>query len=312
VQKLRNEMFTDGYGFIVDYLAEVLKELRKEDHTHDYKQFFELSTTITTRDKDAIAKTFSGLIKVIHPHGEYTEAEAQELFDFAVELRKRVKEQLSKMDDTFEEVDFSYKLISSGIKKTIETLEVIEYLQLESSTGSQESSGVELPAAIEGSISKIAKEGQQIIRDNQTGISYDKLFGAYLEEATAIIVTDPYVRLPYQLRNFMEFAQLVSKHKKIEDEVKLHLITNNNEDFIENVRDSFRQIAESLEPLGIIFTYEFENTIHDRSIVLDNGWKIILGRGLDIFQKTGGWFDIAEYDQEKRQCKACEITYLWG
>jgi len=55
VQKLRNEMFSNDYGFIVDYLAEVLKTLRKEDHTHDYKKYFDLSDTITTRDKDAIS-----------------------------------------------------------------------------------------------------------------------------------------------------------------------------------------------------------------------------------------------------------------
>lgn len=66
----------------------------------------------------------------------------------------------------------------------------------------------------------------------------------------------------------------------------------------------------SLESLGIIFTYEFDDFIHDRSIVMNNGWKIILGRGLDIWQKTGGWYDINEYIQEKRVCKACEITFL--
>lgn len=65
--KLRNEMFTSEYGFIVDYLAEVLKNLRKEDRTHDYAKYFELSRTMTTRDKTSIAKTFTGLIKIIYP-----------------------------------------------------------------------------------------------------------------------------------------------------------------------------------------------------------------------------------------------------
>lgn len=88
--------------------------------------------------------------------------------------------------------------------------------------------------------------------------------------------------------------------------------SSNNEDYIENARESFAQIADTLEPLGIFFTYEFDENIHDRSILLDNGWKIVLGRGLDLFQKTGGWFDIAEYDQTRRQCKACEITYVYG
>ncbi len=311
VQKLRNEMFTDGYGFIVDYLAEVLKELRKEDHMHDYKPFFELSTSITTRDKDAIAKTFSGLVKVIYPHGAFTAAEAQELLDFAIEHRKRVKQQLIKMDETFEEVDFSYVLKASGIRKTVETLEVLEYLQPFSSEPGLERAAHE-PKTAAASAQKAPSEGQQIIRDNQTGISYDLLFGDYLEGATEIKLIDPYIRLPYQLRNFMEFAQLVTKRKQPEDEVKLHLVTNNNEDFIENAREAFRQMAESLAPLGILFTYEFDSNIHDRSIDLDNGWKIVLGRGLDIFQKTGGWYDIAEYDQEKRQCRGCEVTYVWG
>lgn len=311
VQKLRNEMFTTGYGFIVDYLAEVLKELRKEDHMHDYKPLFDLSTSITTRDKDAIAKTFSGLVKVIYPHGKFTEAEAQELLDFATENRKRVKQQLTKMDETFEEVDFSYRIISSGAIKTIETLEVLEYMQPARSEPDEQAVNPEKKTEPAKS-NRSPIEGQQIIRDNQTGVSYQILFGAYLEGATEITVIDPYVRLPYQLRNFMEFARLVSNRKKIEEEVNLHLVTNNNEDFIENAREAFRQIAESLEPLGIFFTYEFDNYIHDRSINLNNGWKIVLGRGLDIFQKTGGWFDIAEYDQEKRQCKACEVTYVFS
>ena len=118
------------------------------------------------------------------------------------------------------------------------------------------------------------------------------------------------MRLPYQLRNFMELCKLIAETKKDTDEVKIHLTTNNNEDYLENARDSFREISESLEPLGIFFDFEFNENIHDRSMELNNGWKIILGRGIDIWQKTSGWNDIAEHYQEKRLCKACEITYL--
>ena len=66
----------------------------------------------------------------------------------------------------------------------------------------------------------------------------------------------------------------------------------------------------SLESMGINFTYEFDEYIHDRSIEMDNGWKIVLGRGLDIYQKTGGYADITDYIQERRLCKACEITFV--
>ena len=72
-KKLRNEMFTDNFGFIVDYLAEILKALRKEDQTKSYQKYFELSPTITTRDKMSIEKTFSGLVKLVYPNGEFSE-----------------------------------------------------------------------------------------------------------------------------------------------------------------------------------------------------------------------------------------------
>lgn len=317
VQKLRNEMFTNNYGFIVDYLAEILKELRKEDRMNDYTRFFELSNSITTRDKTSIGKTYSGLIKVIFPDDEYSEEDAKLILEFAIENRKRVKDQLRKMDETFEMVDFSYINKKTGKKTYVHTLEYIEYkeqLGLEDESPDEaeiiaNEVKLEVPQPTMG---LVLAEGQKIIRDNQSGVSFDNLFGAYLLDAKEITLTDPYIRLPYQLRNFMELAKLVSQKKEQLEEVKLHLITNNNEDFIENSKTAFNEITDSLESIGIIFTYEFDENIHDRSLVMDNGWKIVLGRGLDIFQKTNGWYDIAEYYQEKRLCKACEVTFLRG
>lgn len=308
VQKLRNEMFTSQYGFIVDYLAEVLKNLRKEDRTHDYTKYFELSSTITTRDKTSIAKTFAGLLKIIYPDNDFTEADAKEILDFAIENRKRVKDQLRKMDETFEEVDFSYVSKSTGENFSILTLEEIENETKPSISRSDEAENSQ-PQKSEN-IELSLEPGQKIIRDNQSGISYDNLFGAYLLNATDFSITDPYIRLPYQLRNFMELAKLISEKKDPETEVKVHLVTSNNEDFIENAKDAFEQMRYSLESMGIIFSYEFDDFIHDRSIEMNNGWKVILGRGLDIWQKTGGWYDINEYIQERRLCKACEITFV--
>ena len=312
VQKLRNEMFTAEYGFIVDYLAEILKNLRREDRTHDYTKFFELSSSITTRDKTSIAKTYAGLIKVIYPDDVYSEMEAKEILDFAIENRKRVKDQLRKMDETFEEVDFSYVSKSSGESFDIETLEEIQYKPkpVVSEENEPEMVSNESSPQIKDRIQ--LNPGQKIIRDNQTGISYDNLFGAYLLNSSNITLVDPYIRLPYQLRNLMEFAKLIAEKKETDAEVKLHLVTSNNEDYIENVKEAFNQMTYSLESMDIMFSYEFDDFIHDRSITSDNGWKIILGRGLDIWQKTGGWYDISEYVQEQRICKACEITFVKG
>ena len=314
VQKLRNDMFSSDYGFIVDYLAEVLKELRKEDRTNDFSEFFQLSDTITTRDKTSIAKTYAGLSKVIYPNGGIPLEEARELLDFSIECRKRVKEQLRKMDETFEKVDFSYSSKEMEEPIEIKTLEEIEYGDL---MGNQETESHKQVVPSESevvtqetSVKDFLKEGQKIIRDNQSGLSYDNLFGSYLLDATKIKLIDPYIRLPYQLRNFMEFVRLVSEKKDPLKEVELHLVTTNSEDYIEGVKEKFDQMTYSLESMGINFTYEFDEYIHDRSIEMDNGWKIVLGRGLDIYQKTGGYTDITDYIQERRLCKACEITFV--
>ena len=305
-------MFTSNYGFNVDYLAEILKEFRKEDRMNNYTRFFTLSDTLTTRDKTSIAKTFSGLVKVIFPNGEFTEEDARFMIEFAIECRKRVKDQIRQMDDTFEKVDFSYLNKQSGKRIYVPTLEYLEHkdllgLPLEEFTEEMESV-IEITSSPSQKMELLP--GQRIIRDNQSGITYDLLFGPYLEGATEITLTDPYIRLPYQLRNLMEFAKLINSRKNKLEEVRFHLITNNDEEYLQTSKVAFEQIKDSLETLGILFSYEFNENTHDRSIVMDNGWKIVLGRGLDIFQKTNGWYDIAEYSQEKRICKACEVTYV--
>ena len=309
VQKLRNDMFSSDYGFIVDYLAEVLKELRKEDRTNDFSEYFKLSDTITTRDKTSIAKTYAGLSKVIYPNGGIPLEDAKELMDFAIECRKRVKEQLRKMDETFEKVDFSYSIKDNDDTIEVKTLEEIEFGNDEEQV-TEISEVIQRESTTEVPLTSLLQEGQKIIRDNQSGISYDNLFGSYLLDATKIKIIDPYIRLPYQLRNFMEFVRLVSEKKEPLQEIELHLVTANSEDYIEGVKEKFDQITYSLESMGINFTYEFDEFIHDRSIDMNNGWKIILGRGLDIYQKTGGYADITDYIQERRLCKACEITFV--
>jgi len=309
VQKLRNDMFSSDYGFIVDYLAEVLKELRKEDRTNDFSEYFKLSDTITTRDKTSIAKTYAGLSKVIYPNGGIPLEDAKELMDFAIECRKRVKEQLRKMDETFEKVDFSYSIKDNDDTIEVKTLEEIEFGN-DKQQVTEISEVIQRESTTEVPLTSLLQEGQKIIRDNQSGISYDNLFGSYLLDATKIKIIDPYIRLPYQLRNFMEFVRLVSEKKEPLQEIELHLVTANSEDYIEGVKEKFDQITYSLESMGINFTYEFDEFIHDRSIDMNNGWKIVLGRGLDIYQKTGGFADITDYIQERRLCKACEITFV--
>jgi ATP-dependent Lon protease len=312
ISKLRNEMFSSDYGFIVDYLAEVMKELRKEDHTGDFRKYFELSDNLTSRDRDGIVKTFSGFVKVLYPHGEFTREEAREIMEFAMESRKRIKDQLIRMDETYEEVDFYYIDKQSGKKIYVETLENENYGYARKKDEQEEEEKAEVKKKTENA-SETGKEspeaGQVIIRDNQTGISYRKLFGTHLAGSTQITLTDPYIRYPYQFRFLLEFCVMLSNIKSEEEEINLHLVTWNDEEHIKQSEEALYELTLAVEEIGVNFTYEFADA-HDRTIVSDNGWKIILGRGLDIFEKPEGRFDAGSVDQEKRRCKACEITFL--
>lgn len=318
VSKLRNELFTSDFGFIVDYLAEVLKALRKEDQSKLYQQYFTLSNSITTRDKTAIEKTFSGLLKIIHPDLNVTVADVKVLLDFAIECRKRVKDQLIKMDETFNDdpVTFSYE-DSSGEVSYIQTLEEIEFGQPERPA---------LP--IHGSVNTVLDAAEEVIpvqvkkpvlsartvnvRENQSNISYEKLFGEYLDGVHQVSIVDPYIRYPYQVRNLMELVRLILSKRTDEETIAIHLKTFNTDDKIPDMIDTFDELKDSLSDMEIDFSYEFAENIHDRSITLDNGWVISLGRGLDIWQRTGGMLDFAEYYQEKRLCKEFTMYIVAG
>ncbi|MCI0485800.1 MAG: protease Lon-related BREX system protein BrxL [Blastocatellia bacterium] len=109
VPKMRIEFFTDHYGFVVDYLAEALRELRRHNFTEMIDHHFSLGSHLNARDVKAVRKTVAGLIKLIHPHGEVSKEEIAELVELGVEGRRRVKEQLKKMGSfEYHQTSFSY------------------------------------------------------------------------------------------------------------------------------------------------------------------------------------------------------------
>ena len=308
VDKLRNEMFSDGYGFVVDYLAEILRELRKEDWGNNYRENFELSNSITTRDKDGITKTYAGLCKIIFPDKQATLQERKELFEFAIECRRRVKLQLQKMDETFEPVDFSFGVVGEGKTKEIFTLEEVQYLGKQNVFAEDT---IESEEIIDNVKRKTKLAGKHIeVFDNQKGVSYKNLFGEYFKGASKVTIIDPYIRLPYQIRNLVELINLIASHKQADENVKIELITSSDENFIDESRERLTGLQDNLSPIGIDFSFQFDENIHDRYILIDNNWKIILGRGLDIWNKTNGMFDIAETNQLYRTCKGFSMTVM--
>jgi ATP-dependent Lon protease len=110
VPKMRIEFFTEHYGFVVDYLAEALRELRRQNFAEVLDRHYSLGSHLNARDVKAVRKTVAGLIKLIHPSGEVTKEELRELVELALEGRRRVKEQLKKMG-SFEFHQTSFSLI---------------------------------------------------------------------------------------------------------------------------------------------------------------------------------------------------------
>ncbi len=127
VSPVSSDLFTSGYGFIVDYLAEILKHQRTEDFTSAYNDRFELVSELSTRDQTGLEKTFSGLMKLLYPHGDATAEEIEELLALAMESRRRVREHILRLDDTFARHDFVYRGVDGGVDTTVLTPEEREY-----------------------------------------------------------------------------------------------------------------------------------------------------------------------------------------
>lgn len=109
IPKFRPEHFTNDYGFITDYLSEFIRELRKEQHGDEIDKYFRLGKNLNQRDTIAVRKTVDGLVKLIYPNNEYTKEELEEILVFALEMRRRVKEQLKKIGGMeFYDINFSY------------------------------------------------------------------------------------------------------------------------------------------------------------------------------------------------------------
>jgi len=335
VDVIRGEMFSSGYGFVVDYLAEILRSLRSHDYSDRYKGQFTLSDDISTRDRDGINKTFSGLMKILYPHGEATDAEVEDVLRTAIEGRKRVKDQLLRIDATYPAVRFAYQGADAQ-ERLVRTLEEDEYPNQYHRRGATEVSTADLPQvgtdplalieaapAMQGPASRpsnpapmepVLKEQHLVFHENQRGLSFDKLFSPYLVGAKRIIITDPYLRMFHQLRNLMELMETISKLQGPEDEVVVHVVTVEDDSNGDRQTESLQKIADACTGVGIQFSwaYDTSGTKHDRDITTDTGWKIVLGRGLDVFQRfeLNDAFSFANRLQQHRQCKEFSVTFV--
>jgi ATP-dependent Lon protease len=232
VAPVRHDLFCTGYGFVVDYIAEVLKHLRTEDYTGLYKPYFEISSEVSTRDQTGFEKTFSGLMKIIHPDGKATPEEIAELLEFAMECRRRVREQILRIDSTFKPNDFIYRDLETDKAVTVLTPEEKQYPAFAglghrsreagadasdpppgrgspgasspaSSPAEPQETSRQVGATPEEPDPSALKEHHLVVPENSKGWSYMRLFGDYLRGSSGIIIRDPYIRAFHQIRNLV-------------------------------------------------------------------------------------------------------------
>ena len=326
IKMLKKNSFSKGYGLITDYIAAVLHAMRNDDRTAVLNEYAKFDGSLSERDHLAIRKTFSGMMKLLYPDGRMTDQEAYELIDFAAESRKRVKDQLYVIDETFkaEPAHFKYINLKNGLEIQVETLERISNGHIESTTSTASSNEPESNNSNEAEVTAnnngaddvqaakrpripLLQEKRMTFRMGQTGVSYEKLFAPYMRDAKVITVEDPYIRASWQIKNFMEFALMLINTRPVDD-LKLNLVTNEEEEKIPDLIDKLDDIKDDLASYGIEFEYKLRD-FHDRCIKTDTGWTITLGRGLDMFEKYNT-FSIASSRQDMRKCKEFMVTFM--
>ncbi|MDO5130031.1 MAG: BREX system Lon protease-like protein BrxL [Prevotellaceae bacterium] len=325
IKMLKKNSFSKGYGLITDYIAAVLHAMRNDDRTAVLNEYAKFDGSLSERDHLAIRKTFSGMMKLLYPDGRMTDQEAYELIDFAAESRKRVKDQLYVIDETFkaEPAHFKYINLKNGLEIQVETLErlsngsimpdnapmdeggAVSHCTTDNNTA-QRGSG-ESPNLLKRPRIPLLQEKSMTFRMGQTGVSYEKLFAPYMRDAKVITVEDPYIRTSWQIKNFMEFALMLINTRPVDD-LKLNLVTNEEEEKIPDLIDKLDDIKDDLATYGIDFEYKLRD-FHDRCIKTDTGWTITLGRGLDMFEKYNT-FSIASSRQDMRKCKDFMVTFM--
>ena len=306
-------------GMKGDIFGEILHMLRSDISYRNFvKTNMELDNCDDMRDNRAIEGGTTGLLKILFPDQQPTEEDFYlYCVNPALEFRQRVRDELCKMDREY--VSFSmrskypdaFQLNHRKVRFIDPELIDIEKLPQKLEIREEPDDNVESYLITEDEpqelLAQVSEKTIQI-RENETGYSYQNLFGPYLAGAKMIHLTDPYIRLEFQIRNLLAFIGIIETS---DGPVELKLTTSADDAYQKGVNSKkFDDLAESLEWHDITFSYEFSDTLHKRGIELDNGWRIIIDRGLDIFQKPDSKYGLSEVDQTKKKCRETEIIYL--
>jgi ATP-dependent Lon protease len=348
IPKNSSAYLTNNYGFITDYLAEAFHyQLKHSNRYEEVNRRIRLGAAVEGRDEMAIKKTVCAFLKILHPAAEPTDSEFEEYVAYAVEARRRVKEQMNKRkpDDEFALIDLSYftadgeEVIvycpeSKGVAatQTPDRKDLFgEKLEREQTVKSgaqkkKKSSSVE-PVVEEAKPDKIQaetikkenteepvepelKEQHFTIFYNDTGFSYESIIGPYLQGAKQIVVEDPFIRATHQVQNFVRFCEMVVRDSSI---AKVELTTSYDDNTnMSELHDKLEDVKQSMLEQDVELEIHLNSNMHDREIRLDNGWVIKIGRGLDFFQRPTSWFEIGVTDLSLRKCLETKIDIFRG
>lgn len=338
--KNSSEFLTNNYGFITDYLAEAFHYQFK--HTNRYEEVskrIRLGKSIEGRDEKGIKKTVCAFLKILHPNGPPTDDEFEEYVDYATEYRRRVKEQMNKRkpDDEFARINLSYfkangeevVVFCPESKDAPATQEPERHRLNEAQDQLAEVSAVQTavqpaaqsmaaakpssttttptsPATITDAPSSAElKEQHFTILYDDTGYSYESIIGPYLRGAKSVVIEDPYIRLQHQIQNFVRFCETVLKAGTVK---RINLITGyDDRTQLADIAEKLDELKQSLLELDVELEVKLNPNMHDREIRIDNGWVIKIGRGLDFFQKPGGWFEVGANDLSLRKCLETKV-----
>lgn len=281
-------------GFKGDFFGEILHELRPRLEFADYvSHTLRLPSCDDMRDNKAISRIAEGYLKLLFPDLVVTEEQFTEFcVNPALRMRQQIRDELSKGDR-----EYAWVSIRSSHPDEFQALHPVERPNPEAATPKLE------PLSPE----RAPEPGTVELKEGQTGVSFRRLFGPYLRGARTVSLVDPYIRLDYQIFNLISFIELLDPE---DGPISFHLISAaaSNEEEVE-LSEKLDQLQESASAKRVTFSYAFDRAKHDRYIETDTGWRISLGRGLDIFHRAEGRFSLGFIDQTQRQCKETSIIY---
>jgi len=329
--KNSSDFLTGNYGFITDYLAEAFHYQLK--HTNRYEEVskrIKLGVNVEGRDEKGIKKTVAAMLKILHPASSPSDAEFEEYVQYAVECRRRVKEQMNKRktDDEFARIQLSYlntegkdiEVVCPESASAAATLdpsrrdihdraEDIPAVRPSTALETQKEMETEQPVAPiatpSGPATSEPQEDHYTILYGDVGHTYESIVGPYLVGAKSVEIEDPYVRANHQIQNFVRFCEAVIKAPTVK---KISLTTSyDDQTDVKGLAEKLEELKQSLMEVDVELNVSINENLHDREIRIDNGWIVKIGRGLDFYQRPDSWYGVGSNDLALRKCLETKV-----